>query len=152
MAIHSSILAWEILWTEQPAGYSPLGHKRVRYDLATKPPPHTHTHTYRQIDRYRCVHIHTHTPNIRIKQQSSTGLQVIYQRKLGQSQTVKVYYMHAKSLQSHPTLCNPTDCSLPGSSVREILQARILELVAMPSSRRSSQPREQTPVSYISFS
>ena len=67
MAIHSSILAWEILWTEQPAGYSPLGHKRVRYDLATKPPPHTHTHTYRQIDRYRCVHIYTHTPNIRIK-------------------------------------------------------------------------------------
>ena len=47
MATHSSILAWEILWTEQPAGYSPLGHKRVRYDLATKPPPHTHTHTDR---------------------------------------------------------------------------------------------------------
>ena len=36
-------------------------------------------------------------------------------------------YMHAKSLPSCPTLCDPMDCSLPGSSVRGILQARILE-------------------------
>ena len=40
--------------------------------------------------------------------------------------------MRAKSLQSCPTLCDPIDCSLPGSSVREILQARILEWAAMP--------------------
>ena len=38
--------------------------------------------------------------------------------------------------------CNPMDCSLPGFSVHGILQARILEWVAMPSSRRSSPPRE----------
>ena len=37
----------------------------------------------------------------------------------------------AKSLQSCPTLCNPMDCSLPGSSVHGILQARIVEWVAM---------------------
>ena len=42
------------------------------------------------------------------------------------------------------------DCSLPGSSVYGILQARILEWVAMPSSRGSSQPRDRTQVSYIS--
>ena len=36
------------------------------------------------------------------------------------------------------TLCDPLDCSLPGSSVHGILQARILEWVAVPSSRRSS--------------
>ena len=36
------------------------------------------------------------------------------------------------------TLCSPTDCSLPGSSVHEILQARILEWVSMPSSSGSS--------------
>ena len=52
----------------------------------------------------------------------------------------------AKSLQSCPTLCTPMDCSLPGSSVCGILQARILEWVAMPSSRESSQPRDQTQV------
>ena len=40
--------------------------------------------------------------------------------------------------QSCLTLCSPTDCSLPGSSVPGILQARILEWVAMPSSRGSS--------------
>ena len=39
------------------------------------------------------------------------------------------------------TLCSPTDCSLPGSSVHEILQARILDWVAIPFSRGSSQPR-----------
>ena len=40
--------------------------------------------------------------------------------------------MCAKSLQSCPTLCNPMDCSLPGSSVHGILQARILQWVACP--------------------
>ena len=50
-------------------------------------------------------------------------------------------YVCAKSLQSCPTLCNPMDYSLPGSSVQGILQARILERVGMPSSRGSSRPR-----------
>ena len=49
--------------------------------------------------------------------------------------------------QSCLTLCNPMDCSQPGSSVHGILQARILEWIAMPSSRGSSQPRNQTRVS-----
>ena len=48
------------------------------------------------------------------------------------------------------TLCNPIDCSLPGSSVHGIFQARILEWVAMPSSRGSSQPRDLTCISRIS--
>ena len=50
-------------------------------------------------------------------------------------------------LQSCLTLWDPMDCSLPGSSVHGILQARILEWVAMPSSRGSSQPRDRTWVS-----
>ena len=44
--------------------------------------------------------------------------------------------------QSYPSLCDPMDCSPPGSSVHGILQARILEWVAMPSSRVSFQPRD----------
>ena len=44
--------------------------------------------------------------------------------------------------QSCLTLCNPMDCSAPGSSVHGILQARILELDAMPSFRGSSRPRD----------
>ena len=43
-----------------------------------------------------------------------------------------------------PTLYKPMNCSPPGSSVHGILQVRILEWVAMPSSRASSQPRGQT--------
>ena len=39
--------------------------------------------------------------------------------------------MHAKSLQSCPTLCDPMDCSLPGSSVHGIFQARVLEWIAI---------------------
>ena len=43
-------------------------------------------------------------------------------------------------VQSYPALCNPLNCSPPISSVHGILQTRILEWVAMPSSRGSSQP------------
>ena len=49
------------------------------------------------------------------------------------------------------SLCNLMDCSLSGSSVRGILQARILEWV-VPSSRGSSQPRDWTQVSLVQFS
>ena len=48
-----------------------------------------------------------------------------------------------------PTLCNPTNCTPPGSSVHGILQARILEWVAIPFSRGSSWPRDWTQVSCI---
>ena len=51
--------------------------------------------------------------------------------------------------QSRLTPCNPMDCSPPGSSVHGILQARILEWVAIPSSRGSSQPRNRTGISCI---
>ena len=51
--------------------------------------------------------------------------------------------------QSCLTLCNPMDCSPPGSSVHGILQARILEWVAISSSRGSSQPWDWTSVSCI---
>ena len=49
--------------------------------------------------------------------------------------------IHAESLQSCLTLCDPMDCSLPGSSVSGILQGIILEWDAVPSSRESSQLR-----------
>ena len=48
-----------------------------------------------------------------------------------------------------PTLCDPVDCSLRGSSIHRILQARILEWVAISFSRESSQPRNRTQVSHI---
>ena len=51
--------------------------------------------------------------------------------------------------QSCLTLCDPTNCSPPGFSVHGILQARILEWIAIPFSRGSSQPRDWTLVSCI---
>ena len=48
-----------------------------------------------------------------------------------------------------PTLCDPMDCNLPGSSVHGILQARVLEWVAISFSRTSSEPRDWIRVSCI---
>ena len=56
----------------------------------------------------------------------------------------------AKLLQSCLTLCNPIDCSPQGSSVHEILQSRILEWVAIPSSR-GSRHSDQTCISNVSY-
>ena len=52
--------------------------------------------------------------------------------------------------QSCPTLCDLMDCSPPGSSVHGILQARILEWVAISSSRDSFWPRDQSRISWVS--
>ena len=46
--------------------------------------------------------------------------------------------------QSYPSLCSPMDCSLPGSSVHGIFQARTLEWVAISFSSGSSRPRDRT--------
>ena len=51
--------------------------------------------------------------------------------------------------QSYLTLCDPMDCSSPGSSVHGIFQSRILERVAIPFSRGSSHPRNQTQASCL---
>ena len=58
--------------------------------------------------------------------------------------------LHVNLFQSRLTLCNPMDCSPPGSSVHGILQARILAWVVMPSFRGSSWPRDQSSISYVS--
>ena len=58
--------------------------------------------------------------------------------------------MYAKSLWLCLTLWDPMDCSPPGSSVHGILQARILEWVANPFPRGSSQPRDWTCISWSS--
>ena len=90
-----------------------------------------------------CMHTHTHThthspfPWRVIDECVSDSFKSSY----------SIVSLHAKSLQSWPALCDFMDCSLPGSSVRGILQARILEWIAMPSSRGSSPPRAQTHVS-----
>ena len=53
------------------------------------------------------------------------------------------------TMKYYLTLCDPIDYSPPGASVHRILQARILEWVAIPFSRGSSQPRDGAQVSHI---
>ena len=61
--------------------------------------------------------------------------------------------VHACSVaEPYPTLCDPMDCSLPGSSVHGVSQASVLEWVAISFSRGSSRPRDQTQVSRIAGS
>ena len=65
-------------------------------------------------------------------------------------QCLETECMHAKSLQEYLTLCNLMGSSPQGSSVHGFLKARILEGVAVPSSRGSYLPRDRTHVSYVS--
>ena len=66
-----------------------------------------------------------------------------------QRQEKKVRETESEVDQFCPTLCDPVDCSPPGSSIHGILQARILEWVAISFSRGCSRPRDRTQVSCI---
>ena len=73
------------------------------------------------------------------------------QKGLIKEHTIRCAYTPVKLLQSCPTLCNPMECSPRGTSVHGIFQARILECVAMPSSRGSSQSRDRIHICYVSY-
>ena len=62
---------------------------------------------------------------------------------------LKLYAIESEVARLCPTLCDPMDCSLPGSSVHRIFQARVLDWVAIAFSRGSSPPRDRTQVSPI---
>ena len=75
---------------------------------------------------------------------------VQFRLKPRQSGSIACIFYHLLSqavARSCLTLCDPTDWSLPGSSVHETFQVRILEWVAISSSRGPSQPRDQTHLS-----
>ena len=96
------------------------------------------------------------------KQQLELDMEQQTGSKLGK-EFVKAVYCHPAYLtymqsmyvrlvaQSCPTLCNPMDCSPPGSSIHGILQARGLEWVAISSSRGPSWPRDRTLTSCVSY-
>ena len=99
MATHSSVLACEIPWTEEPGRLQSMGLERAGYNFVTKQEQQKHT--------YICVCVYTQRENIQF---SSVA-------------------------QLCPTLCNPMDYNLLGFFVPGILQARILEWVAISFSR-----------------
>ena len=92
-----------------------------------------------------CVHISLHVPDAALSLGIQQGARPVRCPPLG-SRHSRGRCVCAKSLQSCPTICDPMDCSPPGSAVHGILQARILDWIAMPSSRGSFQPRDQSQV------
>ena len=76
-------------------------------------------------------------------------LLILKSRDFRDELTLKFLFNVVLVAQSCLTLCDPTDCSPPVSSVQGILQARTLEWITIPFSRGSSWPRDQTQVSCI---
>ena len=173
MATHSSVLALRIPGTGEPGGLPSMGSNRVGHDWSDLAAAAAYKRVLSEKWKGSCSvvsdslrpHGHQAPPSMGFSRQeywsglpfpspgnfptqgSNPGLphcrQTLYhlshQGSLNESEVAHLY----------PTLCNPMDCSLPGSSVHRIFQARILEWVAISFSRRSSQPRDWTLVSSI---
>ena len=139
MATHSSILAWKIPWTEEPGGLQFMRSQRIRHDWMTN----KHTKIYSQCPRLvhllqrperqiKCRSDRNHYPNIFEAFDGDSNL-CIFPRDLvlvlvyaGRKGKLRISIC-SKVSESCPTLCDPMDCSLPGSSIHGIFQARVLE-------------------------
>ena len=135
MATHSSIFVWRIPWTEEPDGLQSTGSQRVGHDWAT-----LLTYLY-------CIPLETYMWNPLLLDRWAVSKFWLQNNATVNRLVIVMLYMCMLVTQSCPTLCNAVDCSPPGPLVREILQARILEWVAISFSRGSSQPKDRTQVS-----
>ena len=166
MAAHSSILAWRIPWIEEPGRLQFMGSQRVGYYWVTN--------TFRFLlsaAKETPLKMETFLKNVNVSYKSITSAWfseffpcLLFLRRWAALNIIPMTHfggkvcspaMHLPSMcvlvtQSCSTLCDPVDCSPPGSSVHGILQARILEWVAIPFSRRSYWPRDRTQISHIS--
>ena len=139
MATHSSVLAWRILWTEEPGGLLSMGSHRVRHDRSNLACMHA-------LEREMATYSSTRLENPR---DGGAWWAAVYAVAQSQTRLKRLSSSSRGSTQSCPALCNPMDCSSPGSSAPGIFQARILEWIAMPPFRGSSRPRSQTQVSHL---
>ena len=133
MATHSSVLAWRIPGTAEPDGLPSMGLHRVGHDWS-------------DLAAANLVLWWESVDLLDLNWLSS------YWNCNGYSYLVSYFSFalyHAQLLSCMRLFCNPLDCSLPGSSVHCISQARILERVTVFFSRGSSRPRDGTPVSCI---
>ena len=148
MAPHSSTLAWRIPWTEEPGGLSSMGLHRVGHDWSDLAAAAAAFRSKLTLSWYLCM-------------VWGKGLKVFFGMWVSSCpSTISLIQMPVFMAVPHcldysvcsvtkscPTLCAPMDCSLPDSSVHAFLPARILEWVAISSSRGYSRPRDQTRVS-----
>ena len=155
-ATHSSSLAWRIPWTEEPGGLQSIGLQRVRHDWSDL----AHTllvyscnldiitnNAY--FDFLKCLSLNKNMYQPTCDMSLVTIIYLFHfiffcgrRVYLRQQKEPLIIYAHficilkpaaaaAKSLQLCPTLCDPREGSPPGSPVPRILQARILEWVAI---------------------
>ena len=110
MGTRPSSLGWRIPWTEEPGRLQSTGLQKVGHDGETK----------------------TMEIIVEVSQKMKNNIIKYFLNHI----KAKLYFQGKKHTQIHkvkcPTLCNPMDCSLPGSSTHEIFQARVLEWVAIP--------------------
>ena len=141
MATHSGALAWRIPGMGEPGGLPSMGLHRVGHDWSDLAAAACFTF---------CNFYHNKERNLKSR---DTVISFIFKGRVfsvwftpGPTARVTgvIYAVRAQSLQSFLTLCDPMNCSPPGSLVHRILQARILGCIAMPSSRESSWPRDWT--------
>ena len=167
MAPHSSTLAWKIPWTEEPGGLLSMRSLRVGHDFTF-----TFTFHFHALEKEKATHSNVLAWRIPGTGEPG-GLPSMGSHRVGDdwrdlaaaaaakwhnyvtSFPHPVKFLISESevcslTQSCLTLCDPMDCSLPGSSVHGIFQARILEWVATSFSRESSQPRDRTWVTCVS--
>ena len=123
MAPHSSTLAWKIPWIEEPGRLQSMGLLRVGHDWATSLSLFTFMHWRRKWQP-------TRLPRPRDSPGKNPGVGCHF---LLQCMKVK---SEREVAQSCPTFLNLLDCSLPGSSIRGIFQARVLEGGAIAFSRK----------------
>ena len=78
---------------------------------------------------------------------STKTFKMVHNKKKKKNLESKQKTSGQQNARSRPTLCDPVDCSSPGSSIYGIFQARILERVAIYYFREASRPRDRTRVS-----
>ena len=137
MAPHSNSLAWKIPWTEEPGGLQSMGLLGVGHDRVTSLSLFTFIHWRRKWQP---------TPVFFPGESQGQG-SLVGCRLWGRKELDDWSDLAAAATALH----DPMDCSLPRSSVHGIFQARILEWVAISSSRGPSRLRDQTQVSCTSW-
>ena len=131
MAMHSSILAWKIPWTEEPDRLQSMGSQSVRHDWVTS------------------LSFTFYVSSITLGEGNCNPFQCSCLENPMDGETWRATVQFSSVTQSCLALSDPMDCSLPGSSVHGIFQARVLEWVAIFFSRGTSWPRDRTPISHI---
>ena len=141
---------WSWWWTGKPGMLQFMGSQRVRHNWATELNWTELKLGFRFILFFFLIFI-LYWRRVDLGFPGGTVVKNLPTRQETWIQSLGYIYAWVLNHSTMSFLCNPIDCRPWGSSVHGIFQARILEWVAMPSSRRPSWPRNQIHVSYISY-